>query len=300
MFVQYTSLIIPTRNRNEYLENILRQIKKLHLKFYEILVIDSSDNLIKSSIIKICESYKVRLYHSLPSTSEQRNIGLKKIGKKAKFVMLLDDDIVFFKNSFKEMNFAIQKYDKFCGFGFNLITKPRKTSFLERIKNHKFAEHLNLYSPKPGVITKSGWQTKIMNLKKDTKVDWVYTAASIFKLNLIKNIRFDTSFGIYSYLEDLDFCLQLHKKKLLIVHKAKFLHPNEIERNNFYFGITEIFNRFIIVKKNKLNLTSFFCGAFIRFLISFVGFLKGNFSFFFRACGNILGIFKSLLNLIKF
>ena len=299
MFVQYTALIIPTRNRNKYLEKILRQIKKLNLKFYEILVIDSSDKLIKSSIIKICEFYKVKLYHSLPSTSEQRNIGLNKTSKKVKYVMFLDDDIVFFKNSFKEMNLAICKYKKFNGFGFNLIATLRKTSFLEKIKNHKFVEYFNLYSPRPGVITKSGWQTKIMNLNKDTEVEWVYTAASVFKFNFIKSIKFDISFGNYSYLEDLDFCLQLHKRKLLMVHKAKFLHPNQIERNNFLFGVTEIFNRFMIVKKHKLNFTSFFCGALTRFLISFVGFLQGNLSFLFRAFGNILGIFKSLLNLIK-
>ena len=70
------------------------------------------------------------------------------------------------------------------------------------------------------------------------------------------------------------------------------------KRNNINFGIVEIFNRFIIVKSHKFNLTLFFLGSFVRFLLSLLNIFKGEFSSFFRACGNIAGIIKSFFYLI--
>ena len=40
---------------------------------------------------------------------------------------------------------------------------------------------MSLYSDLPGKLTRSGWHTKILNVRKDTKADWVFTTASIYK-----------------------------------------------------------------------------------------------------------------------
>ena len=293
MFSLYTSLIIPTRNRSENLLNTIVQIKKSKIKFKEILVIDSSDPHIKIHILRICKKYSLTLLNSLPSTSLQRNLGLKKVNKRTKFVMFLDDDIIFLKNSFSEMDKAIQKYKKnpqICGFGFNYIDKKKtKETFLDKMKKKKFISFLNLYSDKPGVVTQSGWQTKILNLKKDQTVEWIYTAASIFKFKMIKKIRFDESFGSYSYLEDLDFSLKL-KNKIFIPYKAKFKHPNSVERSGFNFGFIEVRNRYSIVKKNNLVKIYFFFGIFLRFITSLILFFCGKPKFLARALGNIYGV----------
>jgi hypothetical protein len=177
-----------------------------------------------------------------------------------------------------------------AGFGFNLIDN-NANHHLNFLKKSWLAEELNLYSKKIGKVTKSGWHTKISNLKSDKFVDWIYTAAAVYKYNLIKNIKFDTFLGKYSYLEDLDFCLSL-KKKMIICCKAKFIHPNDIERKNFNFGVIEITNRYIVVRKHKLNIISFFLGAFLRFFISFLLIFKKDFKFFFRSTGNVVGILK--------
>lgn len=97
MFTKYTSLIIPTRNRNRFLFKTLNQLKKYNVKFKEILVIDSSDKFDKLFKQKICNKFSVKFYRSRPSTSLQRNLGLKLRNKKNQFVMFLDDDIFFLK-----------------------------------------------------------------------------------------------------------------------------------------------------------------------------------------------------------
>lgn len=304
MFTNYTSLIIPTRNRCSHLKNILIQIKSLKLIFKEIIVIDSSDRKFKKEIVKISKIFKIKLYNSYPSISYQRNLGLNKAKKDAKYIMFLDDDIVFFKNAFINMDFRINKAEKnneqISGFGFNFIQKTRP-SFLENIKHSKLSKYFNLYSDLPGIITKSGWQTKIMNLKKDIFTDWLYTCASIYKHKDIKNLRFILSFGRYSYLEDLDFCLNLKKKnsKLIVVANAKFCHPNFIERNSFDFGVTEIENRFSIVKRHNLKFNAFFIGVIIRSLISLFNFFTGRFNSINRFFGNIFGLTKCIHKIFK-
>jgi glycosyltransferase involved in cell wall biosynthesis len=301
MFTQHTSLIIPTRNRAQYLENLLTQLKALKLKFKEIIVVDSSDKINKNNIKNICKKFSVSLYSSYPSISNQRNLGIKKTKNDAKYIMFADDDVVFFRNAFKFMNTKINKNKNntlISGFGFNLIDKlPSNSSFLENLKSSKISQYFNLYSNKPGMIMKSGWQTKIVNIKKDIFVDWLYMCASVYKYESIKKLRFNLSLGSYSYLEDLDFCLNFKKKnKLIIFYNAKFLHPNFIERNNFKFGILEIENRFNIVKKYNLNTSSFFLGAIIKVLISFLEIFNGKFNSVNRCLGNICGIFKCLIN----
>jgi GT2 family glycosyltransferase len=303
MFTKKTTLIIPTHNRPEYLENTLRGLISLELNFKEVIVVDSSTIENKKIVKKICHKYSTTIFSTRASTSYQRNYGFLKKNKTSKFVMFLDDDIIFLKNSFKEMDKLINKYlldEYIAGFGFNMISKTKKR-FVEKIQKNKFIQLFGLYSGCPGKIMTSGWHTRIANLSKDSFVDWIYTAACVYKIKSIRKVSFDNNFGAYSYLEDLDFCLKLKANyKLIICSKAKFLHPNNIERTGFKFGVIEIFNRFLLVKNNNLNKKKFFIVAFLKFLLSFSIFFQGKLSSLSRAIGNLFGIFKSLLSLFRF
>ena len=79
MFIKTTSLIIPTKNRLNNLNKFFRSIQKYHYLFNEIIIIDSSDYEIKNDIKKkFLNNKKIKIFDSKPSTSIQRNIGLKK------------------------------------------------------------------------------------------------------------------------------------------------------------------------------------------------------------------------------
>ena len=80
-----------------------------------------------------------------------------------------------------------------------------KYSFLENFKKSKLIKNLNIYPAGPGKIAKSGWHSKIINLKNDIIGDWVFTTMCIYKSTDIRDLKFDETFGQYSYLEDLDF-----------------------------------------------------------------------------------------------
>ena len=65
LFTEHTSLIIPTRNRHINLINLLSQIKFYKIKFFEILIIDSSDRDSKKVIEKNSKKFKLCILKAL-------------------------------------------------------------------------------------------------------------------------------------------------------------------------------------------------------------------------------------------
>ena len=294
MFTKKTTLIIPTRNRINLLNNILKQLKNLKIIFNEIIVVDSSDKNERINLANICKQFRAKLISTKPSSSFQRNVGLKYKNHKNTFVMFLDDDVIFYKNTFLEMNKTIKKYQQnpdIVGFCFNQVSNEHPNLF-DKIKSSDVVKKINLYSNRPGQITKSGWHTKILNVRKDTLSDWAFTTASIYNSKNIKNKLFNTSFGVYSYLEDLEFSLNVtqKKKKFVISSKARFKHPINIDRSSFLFGVVEVINRYKIVKRYNLNKLYFSINVFIRFFISFIKIFSFKINSFSRAFGNFYAI----------
>ena len=156
-----------------------------------------------------------------------------------------------------------------------------------------------MYSAYPGKVLKSGWHSKIENVKKDIYVEWLFSGATIYKKKVIEKMRFNTSLGSYSYLEDLFFSYEVFKKgfSLIVSKNGKFKNPNFVERSNFKFGIKEIVNRYKFVKKFKLNKILFLINSFFRFIKSFLQIFKFKFNYLMRSIGNVYGMISILLNL---
>ena len=288
------SIVIPTRNRSTMLIETIKELSKNKFFFKEIIVVDSSNKFHKLKIRKYknINRIKVRFFNSKPSISLQRNIGLNKIIKKRKYVMFLDDDLNFEKNAFKKMYFFMKKNKNLSGVGFNLIIK-KTNSFIEILKSNKITKILGIYDTKMGIVTPSGWQTKAINLKKNLQVEWIPTQAVIYNIKKLENLKFDTTYGRYSYLEDLDFSYSLSRKgKLMICSSAKYSSDNIVSRNDLSFGIKEILNRYHFVNKFNFNKIYFFLGFIFCFLKNFLVLLSFKPSFFLRIIGNFYAILQ--------
>ena len=149
-----------------------------------------------------------------------------------------------------------------------------------------------------GIVTPSGWQTKAINLKRDLKVEWIPTQAVIYNNEKIKNLKFDTAYGKYSYLEDLDFSYSLSRRgKLMICSSANYISENTVNRNDYNFGIKEILNRYHFVNKFNFKKKYFFIGFLFSFLKNFLILLCLKPNFFLRIMGNLNAIFKIIFGL---
>ena len=293
------SIIIPTRNRQKLLKRTLLNLSKHVFFFSEIIIVDSSDKnfLIKKNEFKNIWN-KIKFYKSIPSISHQRNLGLKNVNKNSNYVMFLDDDVNFEKSALKKMIKFLHNNNDYVGIGFNLVIKDK--SFIDKIKKFKLFKMLKVYDERPGIVTKSGWHTKAINLKSNTEVQWLPTQAVIYKKSKLKNIKFESLFGKYSYLEDLDFSYQVNKKgKLIINHDARYSSDNRVDRNFFFFGIKETINRFLFVKKHQLNLLNFNIGLVLMIFKNLIFIFSSNYKYFFRLIGNFLGIILIFFNIKK-
>ena len=130
MFINSTSLIIPTKDRFEFIKKLFKTLGSNINHFDEIIIVDSSSKINRDRISNFVTNYKnTKIIKSLPSTSLQRNIGMRYARKNNKYIMFCDDDVIFKKDAFKEMNECIKTYPRHIGFGFNLIENKKKKLF---------------------------------------------------------------------------------------------------------------------------------------------------------------------------
>lgn len=294
------SIVIPTKDRLSLLKNTLKNLDKNNFFFNEIIIIDSSSK-------KICKynynflsqkiKRKIKLIYSSPGTSLQRNIGLKSINKNNDYVMFLDDDIICEKRAFLKIHYFLDSIPNYIlGISLN-NSEILKNNFFENLKKSKIFSFFHLYSARPGIVTKSGWQTKNTKVNYNIFVEWISTAAALYRIKKIKNLKFNKKLGVYSYLEDLDFSYKVSKiGKLMIFSKSTYFTKNVILRNNFQFGTKEILNRYIFIKDNNLSKFHFFLGSFFLILKNLLGIILLDITSFNRGLGNIIGYIRILKN----
>jgi hypothetical protein len=286
-------IIIPTKDRPNELIKTINVLASNIFFFKEVIIVDSSDLQIKKIIKEKIKNYNfnIKIIDSEPSTCIQRNIGFNFI-KNGEYIMFLDDDNIFYPDAFYNMQKFLKNNKEFVGVAFNQIY-DYKENFFEKIKKNIILNKLGIYSSEKGGLTKSGWQSKFINFDKDMIVQWLPTRAVIYKSSAVKNIRFDDKLGVYGYLEDLDFSLELKKRgNLMVCSQAKYTHDQTVARPGFEFGKKEIKNRYYIVKKHNLNKNIFFLTSLIRIILTLKDGFFGDFNSFKRFFGNIIGLLR--------
>lgn len=104
MTKKLVSIVIPTRNSGEFLENCLKSIKKQSYKNIETIIVDGNS---VDDTIKIARRYGAKIYNFFPKlrsgtfdAPHKRNFGVQKA--KGEFVYYLDADMELSGNVVKE------------------------------------------------------------------------------------------------------------------------------------------------------------------------------------------------------
>lgn len=98
------SVIIPTKNMSDFLEDTLKSVKKQTYKNIEIIVIDNNST---DRTKKIARKYTEHVYNKGPERGAQTNYGITKA--KGKYCYRIDGDFILDKNIIKE---AVEKCEK--------------------------------------------------------------------------------------------------------------------------------------------------------------------------------------------
>jgi GT2 family glycosyltransferase len=285
-------IVIPTRNRVKELTNTLNFLDSNQFFFKKIVIVDSSKLEIKQKIKEKIKEYniQIKIIDSEPSTCIQRNAGFNFI-EDNEYIMFLDDDNIFYPDAFYKMQYFLNNNKNFSGVAFNQIYNE-KISILEKFKKNYISNKLGIYSSNIGGFSNSGWQSRFINFTNNAIVQWLPTRAVIYRSEKVRNIRFDEKLGIYGYLEDLDFSLELKKKgNLMVCSDARYSHDQSITRPGFEFGKKELRNRYYIVKKHNLKKNLFFLTSLFRMILTLKEGIFGDINSFKRLAGNLVALF---------
>jgi GT2 family glycosyltransferase len=289
------SLIVATKDRPDDLRRLLENLHGQTAPPDEILIIDASQPPVEF-ILKQFPQLVIRyLPHWPPSATAQRNAGIQACDPIATLIGFADDDTTFEPLAFANMrSFWDSAPQDILGAAFNLCNYPARGN--QFLKHSKLADFIGLYSAKPGMVAHSGWQTMIGKVATNQFVDWLPTAAVLFRRCVFDQNIFDEIFDSYSYLEDLDLSYTISRiGRLAVVADAGFCHfssPNG-RVSTRQFGRCEVRNRLYLVKKHHLSKIRCYLGLAIRLLMSVgSGLVTKDKSQLNRALGNIEEILK--------
>ena len=284
------SLIVATKDRPDDLRKLLESLRHQTARPSEIVVVDASLEPVESVLAEFPELTTHYFRHWPPSAAAQRNAGIRACGDAATLIGFADDDTTFEPQAFANMlAFWSNASPDLLGAAFNIRNYPPRRN--GSLKYSSLTKRLGLYSPRPGSVSPSGWQTIIGELPEAQFVDWLPSTAVVFRREVFDHDVFDEFFDAYSYLVDLDFGYTLSRiGRLAVVANAGFRHfPSTSGRVSARtFGRYEVRNRLYFVRKHCLSLSRCYLGLGIRLVMSVgSGLAHWNASLLMRAVGNL-------------
>ncbi|NMH86664.1 glycosyltransferase family 2 protein [Flavivirga algicola] len=278
--ISRVSIIIPTRNRLISLKRTLRSISKQTCLPKEIIIIDSSDNLLKREQVDLKFNCDLQIIQSKPSVCLQRNIGIKK--SHSNYIFLCDDDIEISKNYIEELVRFLNKnpsetiasgliYEKHqdkwlycfpksstlgllhsyifsCSLNFELDKRDYPNNFI-------IQKIIDSYIKKGNHISKSGWPCTISYTGDYFAAPIYGLGASIIRSKDLKNVLYDTAFYTHGVGDNYDLAIGLDKDINVIKRANAYHHKEIINRVNsdkaYYYRIGAL--HYILLKHKRFN-----------------------------------------------
>ena len=213
------SIVIPTLNRPDVLEETLVSIRKQSRQPERIVIIDqSSDNRTKV----LCRQYREVLYiHStVKSSSIARNTGIDTVD--SAIVFFLDDDVELLPDYFKTILNTYEKDDSIVG----VQGWVRKYHSFGRVSN--LIRKVFLFEHDSGrmrlLSTFLGTNFE-KRPPETTEIEWCNGCGFSVRTSIAKKEKFEAYFFLYSLAEDRDFSYRCSKYgKLLMNPAAEMIH----------------------------------------------------------------------------
>ena len=264
--LESVSIVIPIKNRANYLPNLVKNLSNLNYPKYEIIIVDdcSTDNT--KDLLKQFPIRSISLKKSVGS-AKARNIGIKEA--KNEIIALTDSDCFVSRNWLKDLVPYLNTNDAVGG----------KVIFSDDIENK---------------INPS--MTRKTVLSEDSPVNFLNTSNMVFRKRL-----WSLTSGFLTYrLEDVEFSWRLLKGgyKLFYVPKGLVIHHgtrNPIQNFKKYLQYGKSYSRISYIHKmhisnkteaifdnkaiwNYFKLVMILVGLYVALFICFLTFFNISFS----------------------
>ncbi len=255
------SLIICTYKRAVSLKKLLDNIVLLHVKPYEILIIDGSPDFdTKEMIANGAYLLPVKYWQVPPEErglTKQRNYGIKRVATECDIICFLDDDVLLDDNYFQVLEDTFVNYNDCIGV-MGIITNENKyvkcdaqkhvgkrwflfDGYALRLSERFYMRRLLGLFPEmqPGRIPGFGHGYHALPPSgKIYEVDHII-GASTYRKWIFEKVKFSEYFEGYGLYEDFDFSVRASALgRLLVNTNLKFEHHHHPSGrpNMYYYG----------------------------------------------------------------
>ena len=282
-------ILIPTKNRPEHVQRLLKSISRSDLSDSEIVLVASGLD-IKYIVDSFENELKIKYFHVNQSGQiNQKMIGISKFGKNVEWIMFLDDDLLVSQNLSHNIRRSTLHLKNAIGIGLKL---PMKTRFNKKSRIMIYAARIFLLdSSEKGKLLKSGHAVSYMESSKILETKWL-SGASIWKTEIAKKYNSVHPFSRYAAYEDVIFSHQVANLGTLYFDPALELNfqekqPEDITSTDAFIS-ANYWRYFLVCSDEYFN--------FIQFLWSQLG--RTIFFVLNHKNGSSIRILKSNLNIL--
>jgi glycosyltransferase involved in cell wall biosynthesis len=202
-------IIICTRNRPKFLENLLKSISESMVLPKQIVLVSSGID-IKEVVSIHSKNLNLKHIHTEKiGQSNQKVIGISSLDKEIDWIFFLDDDLMLKPNTISKALHVINRINdtKVGGIGARIL--PIQAKLPSKIFDQKYTN-----MKKIGGITKSGRATKYM-FDKQIQTEWL-NGAAIWRVNNLKYYDLPILNSRYAAYEDVNFSSSVAKHANLL------------------------------------------------------------------------------------
>ena len=285
------AFVVPTMNRPFEIRRMLQSVARQSALPAQIVIVDGSTTPIDDVIgeFPTLPLKYVRVYP--PSLSKQRNAGIAVLSPEITLAGYLDDDLVLEDGCVEAMlSFWETASDDIGGAAFNIVT--------DRLPRGIFVKSIFYVDGfRRGAVLRSGYQSMIGPVRKNTEVDWLFGGATVWRREVTRAFDYDEWFKGTGYLEDVDFSYRVSRKYRLFVladARVKHLTPPVRKSRDYLMGKWQAINRMYFVRKHPEFSRPLYYWATCGLVVANIaeGIVTFNRGLFLRAVGNVVGLAK--------
>jgi glycosyltransferase involved in cell wall biosynthesis len=262
-FAVQLGIIICTRNRPKFLENLLKSISESMISPKQIVLVSSGID-IKNVVSRHSKNLNLKHIHTERiGQSNQKVIGITSLDNEIDWVFFLDDDLLLMPDTIYHVLEKINQVNgrNTAGIGTRIVSLNDQEYPNESVNSRIFKHRL-------GRILKSGRALSYQS-QLEVNTEWL-NGASIWNKKVLKEYQLPILDSKYAAYEDVIFSTQVSKKYKLVyepqIRIIEQISHSALQQNFSAYSYINLWTGYFVCIDSRTRLTNFKFLVVLRFL----------------------------------
>ncbi len=252
------ALIIPTKDRPQKMENLLRSLAQQTIPVGRVIIVDGGsgiDGLVRTFAEQLPIDY---VPCHPPGQIRQRNLAIAQLDERTRLACFLDDDLVLEPRALESViDYWNTLGSDTAGVSLNIVNNPP-------FKHSVWGALVGMSAPRMGKILRSGYNVPISPTPVNIQVDWLCGGATVWRQDIVTTHHHSEIKAKWAICEDIIFSYPLSKTfKMYVCADARVLHEHVYDHNkkvdHRFYGRAATLWRLHFVSSNP-DLSAWQCG----------------------------------------